>query len=242
MNLEKKNEELLKEISELNEQLKLYKDKNKISEEEQQLKNKPNQREINSKHNIKNEKSNTLKFYESGRNFYKLFSEEERRAIALLFKNEDDLNNFKEKISIMENKNNEVETKLRNNNKDLLKIINEKDEEIEILKAQIKQNDGDKFDSILKKLNDYEKELKSKNELIEKLQKEIAELKKNKKNNENKVKNIKKIKIIKSSSQDFSEMDQSRDRKINDVIYLSNQKKLYNKIISANDMHNNHYK
>ena len=57
------------------------------------------------------EKSN---FYSSGKNFYKLFNDSERKAISVLFNSAEDLNNFKQKISIIENRNKRTENTLKN--------------------------------------------------------------------------------------------------------------------------------
>ena len=100
------------------EEKKKIKDKNSQKVDEKNMKRSASV--INIKKDKEKEKNN---FYSSGRNFYKLFNDNERKAISVLFNSVEDLNKFKQKISIIEIRNNNKEKILKNDNKELSKKI-----------------------------------------------------------------------------------------------------------------------
>ena len=150
-------------------------------------------------------KKQDLKFCSTSKNFYKLFNESEQKAISTLFDTEEELNIFKQKIGILENRNLSVEKKFTKEIKDLKKIISEKNLEIKdnnikireneikikVLKNKSKEKIGNNDKKNEKKLNvdqqlkdfGYAQKLRTKNEQIEKLNTIInnlrAELNKN---------------------------------------------------------------
>jgi hypothetical protein len=81
--------------------------------------------------------TNLKKENEEYKNFYKLFNDNEQKAISTLFKSEEDLNSFKQKITILENRNINAEKRFIKEIKDLKKMINEKDEQIKKLNEKI---------------------------------------------------------------------------------------------------------
>ena len=111
----------------------------------------------NEKYNI-NIENNNIK---NSRNISKLFSEEEKKALSTLFKSEEELYNFNNKISILEEKNIKVENDLKEQNRQLIKELNDKNEQIKVLQKREKDN--------LVKFKD--------NNTIEFLKKEINKLK-----------------------------------------------------------------
>jgi hypothetical protein len=139
--------------------------------------------------NIK--KIKDMKFCSTNKNFYKLFNESEQKAISTLFDTEEELNIFKQKIGILENRNLSVEKKFTKEIKDLKKIISEKNLEIKdnnikireneikikVLKNKSKEKIGNNDKKNEKKLNvdqqlkdfGYAQKLRTKNEQIEKL-------------------------------------------------------------------------
>ena len=118
--LNEKIEELTKKMEQnrKEEEKKKIKDKNSQKVDEKNMKRSASV--INIKKDKEKEKNN---FYSSGRNFYKLFNDNERKAISVLFNSVEDLNKFKQKISIIENRNNNKEKILKNDNKELSKKI-----------------------------------------------------------------------------------------------------------------------
>ena len=150
-------------------------------------------------------KKQDIKFCSTSKNFYKLFNESEQKAISTLFDTEEELNIFKQKIGILENRNLSVEKKFTKEIKDLKKIISEKNLEIKdnnikireneikikVLKNKSKEKMGNNDKKNEKKLNvdqqlkdfGYAQKLRTKNEQIEKLNTIInnlrAELNKN---------------------------------------------------------------
>ena len=80
-------------------------------------------------------------FYQSGKNFYKLFSDTERKAISMLFNSDKDYNIFKQKIDIIENRNRRFENILKNENKELSKINIHKDKTILQINEKVKDNE-----------------------------------------------------------------------------------------------------
>ena len=82
-----------------------------------------------------------MKFCSTTKNFYKLFNESEQKAISTLFESEEELNKFKQKIKILENRNSAAEKQYSQEIKDLKKIINEKDDQIKYLNTKIHENE-----------------------------------------------------------------------------------------------------
>ena len=71
------------------------------------------------------------------KNFYKLFNESEQKAISTLFESDEDLNTFKQKIGILENRNSSAEKLFEKEIKDLKKLANEKDDQIKYLNLKM---------------------------------------------------------------------------------------------------------
>ena len=128
--LSQKNEEANEKINQLTEELKSAQIKLKTY----------NKKIIKSnsieKYNINIENSNLKNVHK----FNKLFSEEEKKALSTLFKSEEELNNFNNKISILEEKNAKVENDLKEQNKQLIKELNDKNEQIKVLQKREKTN------------------------------------------------------------------------------------------------------
>jgi hypothetical protein len=128
--LSQKNEEANEKINQLTEELKSAQIKLKTY----------NKKIIKSnsieKYNINIENSNLKNVHK----FNKLFSEEEKKALSTLFKSEEELNNFNNKISILEEKNSKVENDLKEQNKQLIKELNDKNEQIKVLQKRKKTN------------------------------------------------------------------------------------------------------
>ena len=150
-----KHDELLKKINNLNEKLIPKKEENKDPKKMNEKK-KLNEQRSSSVINIKKEKEKEKeknKFYCSGNNFYKLFNDSEQKAFSRLFKSEQDLNNFKKKIHIIEKRNNKQETVLKNDNKELSKQneINQK----RIINFNEKMKDNER------KIKEYQNQIKN---------------------------------------------------------------------------------
>ena len=96
---------------------------------------------------VKNLVKRNIKFCSTTKHFYKLFNESEQKAISTLFESKEDLDNFKQKINILENRNSFSEKQLNNEIKGLKKAINEKDEQIKYLNIKIK-GDNAKINSL----------------------------------------------------------------------------------------------
>ena len=128
--LSQKNEEANEKINHLTEELKSAQIKIKTY----------NKKIIKSnsieKYNINIENSNLKNAYK----FNKLFSEEEKKALSTLFKSEEELYQFNNKISILEEKNTKVENDLKEQNKQLIKELNDKNEQIKVLQKREKVN------------------------------------------------------------------------------------------------------
>ena len=88
--------------------------------------------------NIKKGKDLT---FTANKNFYKLFNENEQKAISTLFHSEEELNNFKQKIGILENRNTTIEKQYIREIKDLKKSVDEKEDQIKYLNSKIREND-----------------------------------------------------------------------------------------------------
>ena len=104
---------------------------------------------------VKNFAKRNIKFCSTTKNFYKLFNQSEQKAISTLFESKEDLDNFKQKINILENRNSTSEKQLNNEIKGLKKAISEKDEQIKYLNIKIK---GDNAKIKILKNNSKEKE------------------------------------------------------------------------------------
>jgi hypothetical protein len=70
-----------------------------------------------------------------------LFNENEQKAISTLFHSEEELNNFKQKIGILENRNTTIEKQYIREIKDLKKSVDEKEDQIKYLNSKIREND-----------------------------------------------------------------------------------------------------
>ena len=150
--------------------------------------------------NIKNYKQKKIKeeenkeknnFYSSGKNFYKLFNDSERKAISLLFKNsEEDLKNFKQKIETIENRNVNSEKILKNDNKELSKQNLDKDKKIKNFNDKIRDNE--------RKIKEMQEQLENQKNinfnLEKKLRNQVESMKKNQEIIRKKDEEIKKIK------------------------------------------------
>jgi demethoxyubiquinone hydroxylase (CLK1/Coq7/Cat5 family) len=130
------------------------------------------------KHKDKDHTKENGNFYSSGKNFYKLFNDTERKAISVLFNSAEDLNNFKKKISIIENRNNRTEELLKNEKRELSKMNSDKDEKINIYNKKIEENERriSQFQNQLKnqkKINTNLMKKSQKQEEVEKIYKEV---------------------------------------------------------------------
>ena len=146
--LSQKNEEANEKINQLTKELKSA-----------QIKLKAYNKKIiksnsNEKYNINIENNNVKRIY----NFNKLFSEEEKKALSTLFKSEEELYNFNNKICILEEKNTKVENDLKEQNKQLIKELNDKNEQIKVLQKRQKtnlanDNDNNTIEFLKKEIN-----------------------------------------------------------------------------------------
>ena len=157
----KKNEEANKKINQLTEELKL------VQAKLQNYNKKLVKSKSKEKYSINVENKNNIKFN-------KLFSEDEKKALSTLFKSEEELYNFNNKISILEDRNTKIENELKEQNKQLIKQLNEKDEKIKVLEkgnnTQININENSNNIEFLKKEIDM---LKSHKFFVLKIQKQL---------------------------------------------------------------------
>jgi hypothetical protein len=157
----KKNEESIKKINQLKEELKL------VQAKLQNYNKKLAKSKSKEKYSINVENKNSIKFN-------KLFSEDEKKALSTLFKSEEELYNFNNKISILEDRNTKIENELKEQNKQLIKQINDKDEKIKVLEKgnnnQIYINENNNNIEFLKKEIDM---LKSHKFFVLKIQKQL---------------------------------------------------------------------
>jgi len=146
--LNQKNEEANEKIDQLTKELKNAQNKLKTY----------NKKIIKSysseKYNI-NIENNNLK---NNNKFNELFSEEEKKALSTLFKSEEKLYNFNNKISILEEKNSKIENDLKEQNKQLIKELNDKNEKIKFLQKGNKNNlvnvkDNNSIEYLKKEIN-----------------------------------------------------------------------------------------
>ena len=72
---------------------------------------------------------------------YSLFSDEEKKAISTLFSNQEDLDNFNKKISIIESNKSKKEILLKSNIKKLNAELSNKEEQINYLQTRNKENE-----------------------------------------------------------------------------------------------------
>ena len=75
------------------------------------------------------------------RSTYSLFSENEKKAISTLFNNQDELNNFNKKISILESYKNSNNNLLKSNIRKLNSELSNKEEQIQYLQSKNKENE-----------------------------------------------------------------------------------------------------
>ena len=157
----KKNEESIKKINQLKEELKL------VQAKLQNYNKKLAKSKSKEKYSINVENKNSIKFN-------KLFSEDEKKALSTLFKSEEELYNFNNKISILEDINTKIENELKEQNKQLIKQLNDKDEKIKVLEKgnnnQININENSNNIEFLKKEIDL---LKSHKFFVLKIQKQL---------------------------------------------------------------------
>lgn len=146
--LSQKNEEANEQIEQLTKELKSAQTKLKAY----------NKKIIKSysseKYNINIENSNL----KNNNLFNKLFSEEEKKALSTLFKSEEELCNFNNKISILGENNSKVENDLKEQNKQLIKELNDKNEKIKFLQKGNKNNlinvkDNNSIEYLKKEIN-----------------------------------------------------------------------------------------
>ena len=141
----KKNEEANKKINQLTEELKL------VQAKLQNYNKKLVKSKSKEKYSINVENKNNIKFN-------KLFSEDEKKALSTLFKSEEELYNFNNKICILEEKNTKVENDLKEQNKQLIKELNDKNEQIKVLLKRQKtnlanDNDNNTIEFLKKEIN-----------------------------------------------------------------------------------------
>ena len=188
--LNEKNENLkneinnykLKESQNNNESIRikspLKKNQIKLGEQRSSSMMNMNVKKFEEKHKDKEHNKENSNFYSSGKNFYKLFNDTERKAISVLFNSAEDLNNFKKKISIIENRNNRTEELLKNEKRELSKMNSDKDEKINIYNKKIEENERriSQFQNQLKnqkKINTNLMKKSQKQEEVEKIYKEV---------------------------------------------------------------------
>ena len=166
--LQEKNKELNKKIGQLTEELRLAHLKIKNS-------NKNNSPAINSKNenfNKVNEKRtlnlDDISNIKHNHIFNKLFNEDEKKALLTLFKSDEELYNFNNKICILDDRAKQLENELKEQNKSLIKKLNDKEDQIKSLHKKIKENNDN---------NVYINKLKEKDNIIASLKKDINELK-----------------------------------------------------------------
>ena len=156
-----KNEEANKKIEQLTEELKL------VQAKLQNYNKNLTKSKSKEKYSINVENKNNIKYN-------KLFSEEEKKALSTLFKSEEELYNFNNKISILEDRNTKIENELKEQNKQLIKQLNDKDEKIKVLEKgksnQININENSNNIEFLKKEIDL---LKSHKFFVLKIQKQL---------------------------------------------------------------------
>ena len=204
--LQKQNEEANKKIEQLNEEL-ISAQKKKKKYKKRNIKNIGSGSLSQEKYNIINKDNNNNMNINK---FNKLFNEEEKKALSTLFKSDKDLNNFNNKISILEDRNTKIENELKEENNKLINELNEKNEEIEILKQKLNEKGINK--------DNNENEHKDKKNTIEHLKKEINLLKQHKFN----------ILLMKKQVQ-VDYMD-GKISYIDNSDYSQNQKKLLKKL------------
>ncbi len=164
-------------------------------------KNKRKQMRSNSELNIiKEEKNTKTRFYASGKNFYKLFDEKERKAINRLFQSTEDLNNFKVKIDNIQKRNNNVELMLKNENVLLLKKNKQKDDKIKALSEKEKQN--------LRTISECKNQIKNNKNINNKLEKQL----KKQNDNENNYKEI-----IKQKEEEIRKLTDEKNKLIETI-------------------------
>ena len=149
---------------------------------------------------IKEEKNTKTRFYASGKNFYKLFDEKERKAINRLFQSTEDLNNFKVKIDNIQKRNNNVELMLKNENVLLLKKNKQKDDKIKALSEKEKQN--------LRTISECKNQIKNNKNINNKLEKKI----KKQNDNENNYKEI-----IKQKEEEIRKLTDEKNKLIETI-------------------------
>ena len=191
--LKKKNEEANKKIEQLKEELiitqKKIEDINKNSILENKINNNKDEK---LKMNVETANINIKNNSNIKRNikFNKIFNEEEKNALLILFKTEEDLNNFNNKINIVEEKTAKNEKELLEQNKKLNKELKENQEKIKNLEKKLEEKEIEKKNHNNNKHNNYNinnntnkneneaiKELKEKDNTIDLLKKEINSLK-----------------------------------------------------------------
>ena len=149
---------------------------------------------------IKEEKKSRTRFYTSGKSFYKLFDEKERKAINRLFQSNEDLNNFKVKIDNIEKRNNNVEIMLKNENVELHRKNKQKDDKIKALSEKEKQN--------LRTISECKNQIKNNKNLNNKLEKQL------KKQNDNEI-NYKEI--IKKKEEEIKKLTDEKNKLIETI-------------------------
>ena len=166
--LKKRNEELNQKVNQLTEELRLAQLKIKNS-------NNNNVPFINSKNENYNKVNEKLTLnlddvsnIKHTHIFNKLFNEDEKKALLTLFKSDEELYNFNNKICILDDREKQLENELKEQNKNLIKKLNDKEVQIKSLQKKIKENNEN---------NGYINKLKDKDNIIASLKKDINELK-----------------------------------------------------------------
>ena len=159
--LQEKNKELNQKINLLTEELRFAQSKFKPSiNNKSENYNKMNEKCTLNLDDISNIKHNHI--------FNKLFNEDEKKALLTLFKSDEELYNFNNKICILDDRAKQLENELKEQNKSLIKKLNDKEDQIKSLHKKIKENNDN---------NSYINKLKEKDNIISSLKKDINELK-----------------------------------------------------------------
>ena len=140
--------------------------------------------------------TNDIKSRINYKSSFSLFSDEEKKAISTLFSNQEDLDNFNKKISIIESNKSKKEILLKSNIKQLNAELSNKQEEITYLKSRNKENEIRLIISInkineSKNLNSHlKKKINEQKGLIDSMIKDIKSKKEENKNMNDKINNL----------------------------------------------------
>ena len=165
--LKKRNEELNQKITQLTEELRLAQLKIKNSNNNVPFINSKNENynKVNEKPTLNLDEVSNIKHNHI---FNKLFNEDEKKALLTLFKSDEELYNFNNKICILDDRSKQLENELKEQNNNLIKKLNDKEDQIKSLQKKIKANNEN---------NGNINKLKEKDNIIASLKKEINALK-----------------------------------------------------------------